>query len=72
MLGFLQEHGPYKLDDGATTFTPNDYAWNKEANMFYFESPADVGFSLCPDKTECKWNDENTADDNLIAVLNLL
>jgi hypothetical protein len=40
--------------------------------MFYFESPADVGFSLCPDKTECKWTDENTADDNLVAVLNLL
>ena len=40
--------------------------------MFYIESPADVGFSLCPDKTECKWDDENTADDNLKAVLNLL
>ena len=40
--------------------------------MFYIESPADVGFSLCPDKTECKWDDENTADDNLIAILNIL
>jgi serine carboxypeptidase-like clade 2 len=40
--------------------------------MFYFESPADVGFSLCPDKTECKWTDDNTAADNLIALLNLL
>jgi carboxypeptidase C (cathepsin A) len=40
--------------------------------MFYIESPADVGFSLCPDKTECKWTDENTADDNSVAILNLL
>lgn len=23
MLGFLQEHGPYALEDGATTFTMN-------------------------------------------------
>ena len=65
MLGFLQEHGPYVLDDGETTFAPNAYAWNKEANMMYLESPADVGFSLCPLKEECNWNDENTADDNL-------
>lgn len=39
--------------------------------MFYLESPANVGFSLCPDWTECQWNDDNTATDNLKAVLNL-
>lgn len=72
MLGFLQEHGPYALEDGATTFTPNKYSWNNEANMFYIESPADVGFSLCPNKAECIWDDENSADDNLIAILNIL
>lgn len=72
MLGFLQEHGPYIMDDGETSFKSNDYAWNQEANMFYFESPADVGFSLCPDPNECIWNDDNTASDNLDAVLGLL
>lgn len=40
--------------------------------MFYLESPANVGFSLCPDWTECQWTDDNTATDNLQAVLNLL
>jgi serine carboxypeptidase-like clade 2 len=60
------------LEDGATSFVANKYSWNTEANVFYLESPADVGFSLCPEKKECSWNDENTADDNLLAVLNLL
>ncbi len=49
MLGFLQEHGPYVMEDGATTFTYNDYSWNNEATMIYLESPAGVGFSVCGD-----------------------
>jgi carboxypeptidase C (cathepsin A) len=72
MLGFLQEHGPYSLADGATNFTKNDYSWNKEATMIYIESPAGVGFSLCPDWTECLYNDFNTAEDNRKAVLSLI
>jgi serine carboxypeptidase-like clade II len=72
MLGFLAEHGPYVMEDGTTTFVKNKWSWNNKANMFYIESPADVGFSLCPVKTECNWDDDNTATDNLKAVLNLL
>lgn len=72
MLGIFQEHGPYVMEDGTTNFVKNKYSWNKEASVFYLESPADVGYSLCPDPKECKWTDENSADDNLVAVLNLL
>ncbi|MFS8119725.1 MAG: S10 family serine carboxypeptidase-like protein, partial [Microcoleus sp.] len=50
---FAQEHGPYALEDGATQFVVNDYSWNNEANMFYLESPAGVGFSVCGDQAEC-------------------
>ena len=72
MLGFAQENGPYALEDGDATFRRNDYAWNQEANMFYLESPAGVGYSICPDPAECKFDDNNSADDNLNAVLALL
>ena len=72
MLGFAQEHGPYVMEDGSSNFVKNDYSWNMEANMIYIEAPAGVGFSICPDTTECQWDDNNSADDNLIAVLNIL
>lgn len=72
MLGFLQEHGPYSLADGALNFTQNDFSWNKQATVIYIESPAGVGFSYCPGD-DCKvYNDNSTADDNLQAVLGVL
>ena len=33
------------------------------------EHPAGVGFSYCPDATQCKFDDDNQAEDNLAAVL---
>ena len=40
--------------------------------MIYIESPAGVGYSICGDKKECQWNDFNSADDNLQAVLGIM
>lgn len=71
MLGWAQEHGPYVIENGATNFTSNYYTWNNEANVFYIDSPAGVGFSYCPNSAECSFDDNSSADDNLIAVLNL-
>jgi carboxypeptidase C (cathepsin A) len=45
MLGFMQEHGPYVMEDGNDTFHENEWSWNKEANVLYIESPAAVGYS---------------------------
>jgi carboxypeptidase C (cathepsin A) len=53
MLGFLQEHGPYKMEDEDTKFQKNDWSWNKEANMLYIESPAGVGYSYCDSPRYC-------------------
>lgn len=47
MLGFMQEHGPYVIDNGKTTFRKNEFSWNKEANILYIEQPAGVGYSYC-------------------------
>ena len=75
MLGFIQEHGPFLLKDGAAEFdfTPNELSWNKEANMLYIEQPAGVGFSFgdCDAKPEqCFYDDNNMAEENLVSLLN--
>ena len=70
MLGLLQEHGPYIIDNNGTEFRWNDYSWNKETNMLYIEAPAGVGYSYCVDPDECKgYDDNNSARDNLQALL---
>ena len=72
MMGWGQEHGPYVIKDGDSKFSKNSFAWNKQATVIYIESPATVGFSLCPVDDECNFDDENSAGDNLIALLNLM
>lgn len=68
MLGFLQETGPYVLEDGATTYTENAYSWNKETNILYIDQPAGVGYSTCDNLTrpdDCVHTDNSSAHDNL-------
>ena len=72
MLGFSQENGPYANEDGDAGFRKNDYSWNQEATMFWIESPAGVGYSVCGNATECVFDDNNSADDNLATLLALL
>lgn len=52
MLGFLQETGPFVLEDNATEYTANPYAWNNETNILYIEQPAGVGYSTCDNATD--------------------
>lgn len=40
--------------------------------MIYIEAPAGVGFSSCPNATECSFDDNNSADDNWVALYNLM
>jgi carboxypeptidase C (cathepsin A) len=70
MLGFLQEHGPYSMASGTDYFTPNEYSWNREANVLYIESPAGVGYSYCEGLMDCAFDDEKSGKDNLTALLN--
>lgn len=72
MIGWTQEHGPYVVEDGAAKFTKNLYSWNKEATVIYFDSPAGVGYSVCGNQAECNFNDDNSADDNLDAIISLM
>jgi len=69
MLAFMQEHGPWVMDDGEETFHENPYSWNTNANVLYIEMPAGVGFSYCNTTLDdCTYYDNNTATENLVAL----
>lgn len=68
MLAWMQEHGPWVMDDGDTTFHENPYSWNKNANVLYIDQPAGIGYSWCnetenPD--DCASGDFASSLDNL-------
>ena len=66
LIGMVTENGPFLFEPNTTTLKLNPNAWNKRANLLYLESPGGVGFS----KGERKiYNDANTAEDNLQALL---
>ena len=71
MMGVFQEHGPYVSNDGTDYLIENMWSWNNQANMLYIEMPGGVGFSTCDaDGGECVFDDQKTADDNIIAIVN--
>ena len=48
--GFIQEIGPYYLEEGAhykdgDLLTKNKHSWHRASNLLFFESPAGVGYS---------------------------
>uniref|UniRef100_A0A0B7A322 Carboxypeptidase n=1 Tax=Arion vulgaris TaxID=1028688 RepID=A0A0B7A322_9EUPU len=67
LLGFLTEHGPFKVKDDGVNLEPNPYAWNNITNMIYLEAPAGVGFSYSADKNY-SINDDEVARDNHLAL----
>jgi carboxypeptidase C (cathepsin A) len=68
MGGMMAEHGPWVIEDGDHKFTKNDWSWNREANVLYYNQPAGVGFSICDNGDECWFDDESVSHDNLAAL----
>ena len=71
--GYLQEIGPYYLEEGidyrvGDKLTENPHSWHRISNLLFIESPTAVGYSYNNDTT-FEYNDATTANDNLEAVL---
>jgi len=71
--GFFNEMGTFHLDDDSlgNGSVPQPYlnplAWDKLANMVYFEHPAGVGYSYCDDPN-CRWDDHSQAEAGLATL----
>jgi hypothetical protein len=66
LLGLFTEQGPFfPQEDG--TLSPNEFSWNKVANMLFVEQPAGVGFSYSDDtsdyKVRCRHGAKRIDDD---------
>ncbi|KAG0544026.1 hypothetical protein BDA96_02G239700 [Sorghum bicolor] len=73
LLGAMLELGPFRVNFDNVTLRVNEYAWNKEANVIFLESPAGVGFSYS--NTSSDYNesgDSRTAEDAYIFLVNWL
>ena len=72
-IGFIQEIGPYYLEDGVNykigdNLTYNKHSWHRASNLLFFESPAGVGYSYNTN-TSFQYDDAITATDNMNALL---
>ncbi|XP_042510756.1 serine carboxypeptidase-like 40 [Macadamia integrifolia] len=71
--GAMEEHGPFRVYSDGKTLYRNPYAWNREANVLYLESPAGVGFSYSNRTSDyAKSGDRRTAIDNYAFLVNWL
>jgi len=68
--GWLNEIGPYVLEDGQIAFnnTLNNWTWVNNATYIWLESPAGVGFSYVDWSTE-KFGDAVTTQDQYTALM---
>ncbi|KAM3690783.1 hypothetical protein ACJW31_09G146000 [Castanea mollissima] len=71
--GAFVEHGPFRPNGDSGNLVKKEYSWNREANILYLESPAEVGFSYSANASfYTNVNDTITAQDNLMFLQNWL
>lgn len=67
--GAFMENGPFVFSETNNSMYVNPYSWNTNASMLYIEAPAGVGYSVLGEASNLNTGDNQTAADNLQALL---
>ncbi|CAH2038309.1 unnamed protein product [Thlaspi arvense] len=70
--GATQEIGPFLVDTNENGLKFNPYAWNKEANMLFLESPVGVGFSYSNTTSDYQKLDDDFTGRSIIIIINFI
>ncbi|XP_039836694.1 serine carboxypeptidase-like 26 isoform X2 [Panicum virgatum] len=71
--GAASELGPLRITRQGAALKFNEYAWNKEANLLFLESPVGAGFSYTNTSSDLdKLNDDFVAEDAYSFIVNWL
>ncbi|XP_059666099.1 serine carboxypeptidase-like 27 isoform X1 [Cornus florida] len=63
--GASEEIGPFRVRPDGLTLTVSPYAWSREANLLFLDSPAGVGFSYSSTVSDViNVGDKRTAEDS--------
>ncbi|XP_059669164.1 serine carboxypeptidase-like 27 [Cornus florida] len=68
--GASEEVGPFRVLPDGMNLTLSPYAWNKEANLLFLDSPAGVGFSYSNTSFDETTGDQRTAKDAYTFLIN--
>eukprot|EP01084_Bolivina_argentea_P062041 113447_1 len=64
--GFFTEHGAFRLSRNATSLNLYDFAWNKNVNIVYLDTPSGVGFTYSNKPNGYNCTDNKTAWINFL------
>ncbi|ONK61347.1 uncharacterized protein A4U43_C08F28920 [Asparagus officinalis] len=71
--GALMGQGPFRVNSDGETLSPNNYSWNKVANIIFLETPAGVGYSYSNSTLDYEEiGDKKATEDSFAFILNWL
>merc|ERR1712190_61521 len=64
LFGLLELHGPIQaVGFNPTLAVPNNYTWNRQANIIYIDNPIGAGYSYSSDLSSLPTSQEDVAED---------
>uniref|UniRef100_A0ACD5Y763 Uncharacterized protein n=1 Tax=Avena sativa TaxID=4498 RepID=A0ACD5Y763_AVESA len=72
MLSNFLQLGPYLLDDGNASLSPNPFAWNRRFGLLFLDSPLGTGYSAVPTPADIPTDQDTIAAHTVAAIRSFL